>query len=332
MATPCAICLTPVRNEAPQLESFLAAAATWADAIIVADQASTDGSREIAARHPKVVLVDNTGAGLDESYRQRLLVERARSEFPGARVLIALDADEALTAGARNTSGWRAMLASPPGTPLLMPWINLLPGAQRAWVAPRPKRFGLVDDGSEPAPGLIHNGRLPAGSRPSLALGDLGVVHLQLLDWPRMKAKQRWYQAWERVHLPRTRPHAIYRRYHWMDALAPAQVVPTEPGWLGGYGDVGADLVRRGTTASSYAHWDEAVLELIDAHGAETFRRVDLWDHDWAPAARRRGRSTPADPRRPVDRWVLRALAATQGRNGTIATRVAQQALPLVGW
>ena len=60
------ICLTPVRNEAWILDKFLQCTSLWADYIILADQMSTDGSREIALKYPKVILVDNNSATFNE--------------------------------------------------------------------------------------------------------------------------------------------------------------------------------------------------------------------------------------------------------------------------
>src|SRR3954453_20585511 len=86
------IVVTPVRNEAWILDRFLSCVSLWADHIIVADQGSADGSREIARRHSKVTLIDNPGS-YDEGARQRLLLDAARS-FEGRRVIFAFDADE----------------------------------------------------------------------------------------------------------------------------------------------------------------------------------------------------------------------------------------------
>src|SRR5437016_10395582 len=72
------ICVTPVRNEAWVLERFLQCASLWADQIVIADQMSDDGSREIAARFPKVILVDNPSTEYNEGEYHRLLLERAR--------------------------------------------------------------------------------------------------------------------------------------------------------------------------------------------------------------------------------------------------------------
>lgn len=53
---PIVCCLTPVKNEACILERFLYAASLWADHIIVADQMSTDESREIAKKIQRLYL------------------------------------------------------------------------------------------------------------------------------------------------------------------------------------------------------------------------------------------------------------------------------------
>ncbi|MBQ5533121.1 MAG: glycosyltransferase family 2 protein, partial [Bacteroidales bacterium] len=56
---PLIIVMTPVRNEAWVLRAFLETTSLWADYIVVADQLSDDGSRELLSRYPKVVLIDN---------------------------------------------------------------------------------------------------------------------------------------------------------------------------------------------------------------------------------------------------------------------------------
>ena len=58
MNKPLHVVMTPVRNEAWVLRAFLEATSLWADYIIIADQMSTDGSREIAGNSPTRVLPD----------------------------------------------------------------------------------------------------------------------------------------------------------------------------------------------------------------------------------------------------------------------------------
>ena len=57
------IVLMPVKNEAWILPLSLQAASVWADMIILSDQGSTDGSKEIARRFPKVHLIENDSLG-----------------------------------------------------------------------------------------------------------------------------------------------------------------------------------------------------------------------------------------------------------------------------
>ena len=97
MNRPLLICMTPVRNEAWILNAFLKATSLWADFIIIADQCSTDGSREIAMRYPKVILIDNNNTDYNEAVRQKMLIDKAR-EIDGDKILFALDADEIFAA------------------------------------------------------------------------------------------------------------------------------------------------------------------------------------------------------------------------------------------
>jgi glycosyltransferase involved in cell wall biosynthesis len=177
--------VTPVRNEAWILERFLRAAELWADDIIVADQGSTDGTREIAGRFAKVRLVENTTPAYDEGARQRLLLAAAR-DLPGARVIVALDADEALAAGTWETDEWTAALSSPPGTVLRFEWVNLL-GGECAHIGAEAVPFGFVDDGAEHTGSTIHSTRVPVPENALVRdLRGVKVLHLQFTDWSRM--------------------------------------------------------------------------------------------------------------------------------------------------
>jgi hypothetical protein len=332
---PQLVCLTPVKNEAWILDRFLAAAATWADLIVVADQISADGSREIVEEHPKAVLIENDSEEYNEVARQRLLLDAARRLAPGPRVLIALDADEALTADAPQQPEWQAMLAAEPGTVIRMHWANLLPDEPRAWIPPQPKAFGFVDDGSPHQGARIHTPRLPSPPGAAvLRLEAIKVMHLQHLDPERTDSKQRWYQTWERLEQPHRRLIQIYRRYHHMDAIDPRHRHPLPERWLDAYAAEGIDLLATSPAAAHY--WDGQVMDLVERHGSKPFRRLDLWSVDWQARADALGRPLPAglreDPRTRFDRWVFAWLARTQPRAARPHIRWTQRALRLFGW
>ena len=121
---PVLVVLTPVRNEAWILRAFLEATSLWADHIIIADQMSEDGSREIASSFPKVILVDNDRKEMHQAATRRLLFEESR-KIPGDKILFALDADEFFSGEFMQTNDWKRVLESKPGEAFCWRWMNL---------------------------------------------------------------------------------------------------------------------------------------------------------------------------------------------------------------
>ncbi len=329
------ICVTPVRNEAWILDRFLDSAALWADHIIVADQASTDGSAEIARGRPKVTVIHNAAAGYDEGARQRLLLDAAR-RIPGRRLIVALDADEALSCTWPDSAQWNAARNAAPGTAFAFDWVNVLPGGATAWIPPQQVVFAFVDDGGEHAGGRIHSTRVPVADRQRVvSLHEPKVLHFQHTNWKRMLSKQRWYQCWETLEHPTKRPIQIYRQYHGMDAFPREQMHHLDERWIGAYREHGIDM--REASDDDLYWWDEAVLDWIVEHGPRAFRRLAIWDVDWSEVGRRLGRDIAAarlqDPRGPSDKTVHRWLEMTQRRDpGSPATRWTQRLLIPFGW
>ena len=335
MPTPATvICVTPVRNEAWVLERFLEAASVWADRIVIADQGSEDGSREIAGRYAKVTLVDNPNPAYDEAGRQRLLIDEARTT-PGRRLVVALDADEALSSNAWLHGEWEDLRHAPEGTVGRFEWVNLLPGLRRCWVPGHRIPFAFLDDGSSHVGEPIHSIRIPVRpTGPIKELEHIKVLHFQHVDWLRMKSKQRWYQCWEALHHPTKRPLQIYRQYHRMDAFPSAEVRLVEPGWIDGIDE--AWPAGREETAPRAFHWDREVVDWLIEHGSGPFRRLDIWDVDWRAVAVHFGRDGSAaglrDPRSPSERAVLRWLRRTQPHAERRRTRLVQRAFIPFGW
>lgn len=329
------VCVTPVKNEAWILPRFLACAALWADHIVVADQGSTDGSREIARGAPKVTLVENPAAEYDEGARQRLLLEAAR-QIPGRRLIVALDADEALSGNVLSSPEWQAALQAEEGTVIRFDWVNLLPGLDTCWIPRDPLALGFVDDGRDHRGNRIHSTRVPVpDGAPELTLREVKAVHYQHASPRRMRSKQRWYQCWERVNHPRKRPIQLYRQYHQMDGLPRSWSHAVEPGWLSGYEERGIDMH---SVPDGEAHWwDAEVLDWMAEHGVSPFRRLDIWDVDWCELARQTGRKLPPeaarDPRSRSERAVHAWLERTQlSKAGSRHVRLLQRLLVPLGW
>lgn len=333
---PTIICLTPVRNEAWTLRRMLRCAELWADHIIVADQGSTDGTREIAREFEKVTLVENPGAGYDEGQRHRVILEAARS-IEGPRVIVAVDADEALSANVVRSDDWQRAMLSPPGTILTADWINYLPGLTRAWIPRRAVPIGLVDDARPHNAGRLHVERIVVREDdPKLSLDPVKLLHFQHVNWNRMKSKQRRYQCLELVARDsRKRPVQIYRQYHRMDAIPRKAMIHPDPEWISGYERRGIDM--RSDEDLPFYSGDEEVLEMLTAHGPARFRRVDVWDVDWRRIASEAGSDVDPselnDPRSRWDKALHRWLAETQRRDpDRWTTRLIQRALAPLGW
>ena len=122
---PLFIVMTPVRNEAWVLHAFLKTTSTWADFIIIADQMSTDGSRDIYKQYEKVIVIDNNNQDFNEAERQSMLVTKAR-EIANHRdcILFGLDADEIFSANYTNTNDWKEILMSNPGAVFWFKWAE----------------------------------------------------------------------------------------------------------------------------------------------------------------------------------------------------------------
>jgi len=329
------ICVTPIKNEAWTLDRFIQCASLWADHIIIADQNSTDGSQEIARRYPKVTLIENPSPVYDEGARQALLLNAAR-QIPGDHLIIALDADEMLTANWSTSSEWQQILQAPKGTVLYFQWVNVMPGCASGWLCETKLPFGFVDDGSDHSGQAIHSKRIPLPEKaPSIALQDIRVLHYQYTDWDRMESKQRWYQCWERINNPTKRPIQIYRQYRHMYGVDSSEVQPLKPEWLAEYGEQGVDMTT--IQPRAFYYWDRELLDLFSKYGIDRFRKLDVWQADWQEISQQMGYEGQqieplADPRSSFEKSVHAWLKQTQKDSKRWTTRLVQNLLRIFGW
>jgi hypothetical protein len=327
------ICLTPTRNEGWIIQRFLAAAKCWADDIIVADQGSIDGPLEVAQGTAGVIPVVNSSPVFDEVHRQQLLINAARG-LAGRRLLIALDADEALSANCVASRDWERIAAAAPGTMVRMKWVNILPGFSEAWIPREPTAFGLVDDGAPHKGRRIHNPRLPwRNDAPVLDLDDIVVLHFQYVVWERMVSKQRWYQAWEHTKHNERGPLEIFRMYnHMHGGWKREDIYPLRREWLDGYERAGVNF--RSLACESVTWWDREIAFMLKEHGTDFFRRIAIWDKDWNALAPQIGIAGAdfRDPRSMFEKFAHRCLAISQKRRANPFVRVLEKLLRFRGW
>jgi glycosyltransferase involved in cell wall biosynthesis len=304
------ICLTPVKNEAWILDDFLKCTSIWADYIIIADQNSTDGSREIARKYPKVILIENNSDEYNELERQKLLLQEAR-KINEKRLLVALDADEFLTSDFKEKPEWEQILNSKPGSAFCFKWLNISPTLKDGWISPHALPFILMDDNKPHTGEFIHNARLPiTKGYETLITDNIYILHFQYVFWERMKSKHRYYQCLELINYPSKDAIDIYRMYHHMYAVKGTEKVPLKQNYFYLYEKEGVKLLKY---PKYQIFWfDVEVLNFFKVYSEGYFKKINVWNIDWVSIAKQLNLPIPKDPRSFLDKSILLFLTLTQ--------------------
>ena len=330
---PKIICLTPVKNESWILEKFLMAASLWADHIIIADQLSDDGTREIARKFEKVVLINNPSVEFNEPERQKLLIEAAR-KIEGPRLLITLDADEFLTANFHDSDEWEYIMHASPGTVIGFSWVNLKPDLTKYWSPDRHFPWGFMDDGSEHTGDVIHSTRIPIPiNSMKIDLEEIKVLHYQYTDWERMASKHRWYQCWEVLNRPKRSAFEIYEQYHHMYEVKESDLLEVKTEWFDHY--LVNNINIKSVKMEGIYWWDREVLRYFQRYGTKMFRKLDIWDTDWKMLAdhfKIEGDMTSNDPRNYLDKLIHAWLKSDGYKSPSIFNRIIQKLLRISRW
>lgn len=314
MGQPLNIVMTPVRNESWVLRAFLEATSLWSDYIIIADQMSTDGSREIARSYPKVILIDNNTPEFNEAERQDMLISKAREIADGRDTLLwGLDADEILSANFMETGDWKRILDSKPGDVFWFKWAEICPDKKRYRLSNTTYYPWLFhDDGKEPHRNYVrnmHSMRIPYPKEEKQLhyVDDFRVMHLAYLNRNRVSSKLRFYQFvdWEMNH---RNPITLSRNY---DHPQKDELVLTLPDdYVYSKEKNGFDLWETVNTDVYDSYMDEYVKDRLSRHPKKEMGKLCIWDDGFLE------RYHLQDPRRVVDRCVHSYLKKTaQSRN-----------------
>ncbi len=286
---PTIVVVTPVRNEAWVLDAYLTCTCSWADYIILADQHSDDGTREIASKYEKVILIDNpTKEWYEYICRTRLLEEAAK--IPGEKIIFGLDADEFLSEGFENTNSWQRILTSSQNEIFCFNWLNLYDNFCTAeytdihfeWAAHFDASVDIVEEYKKREKHAVHCSRIPCLETDRcqyIPVDDFWVVHLAKLNHERIRQKFDFYQVtWVDKNKERANPINMYRGYN---KYYPDNLVHL---------DTPIKLCRKGDhTDCSYMvktsdygrHYVKEMLDVFKREGTEKFLKLCIWDNPY---------------------------------------------------
>ena len=284
---PTMIVITPVRNEAWVLDAFLTCTSSWADYIILADQHSNDGTREIAAKYEKVILIDNPTKEWHENIcRARLLEEAAK--IPGDKMIFGLDADEFLSEGFEKTETWRQIVNSHENEIFCFKWLNLFDDFKTVeytdghfdWLAHFDESVDVVEEYKKREKHAIHCSRVPCLETERcryIMVNDMWVVHLAKLNHERIQQKFDFYQV-TCVDKNKDRPNPIrlYRGYnkYYPDNITRLET-PVKLCCMGSSEDY-SYLVK---TSDYGKHYVDEMVEVFEREGTDKFLKLCIWDN-----------------------------------------------------
>ena len=273
--------MTPVRNEAWVLNAFLKATSLWADYIIIADQMSTDGSREIALSYEKVILINNDNPEFNEAERQKMLIDKAR-EIEGDKILFGLDADEIFAANFKDTDDWQAILNSKPGDVFWFKWAEICPN-QKEYYDSTYYPWMFHDDGLEPHGNYVrnmHSMRIPypIEEKQMYYVDDFRVLHMSRLNKLRCNSKARFYTFvdWENNKRSVVRLSRMYRG----DSSVNKKRFQLYSFMVYKKTEYAFDLFDEVDTTSSKFYFDEYIVDRLSRYNTKKFSQLDIWDYE----------------------------------------------------
>ena len=289
---PLLICISRTRNYGWVTRAFLEGNLRWADYIIITDQMSTDGTREMCAEYENVYLVDDHDMEFKENSGFMMAFMKGREVAAGKdTIYFALDIDEVMPANWRETSDGQKILNSQKGDMFSIAWANIQPGNEM-YVDMRMNWDGKYtvfhDNGMEwqKMKDEFHAPHLPYSTWEidPYAVKDFPILHFGWYnpEWNKYKSI---YHFMLDVHQHRSSsPIAFYRTYHgarktlWQRTQKVKQnpmLKPIEKEWL--FEDF--DLFEL-IDMHSEPIFVNYIRELLEIDGIKKYYCLDIWNDD----------------------------------------------------
>lgn len=314
------IALLPVRNEAWVLRHALACLSGFCDVVLVSDQQSDDGSREICTGFPKVRLIESPASFIAEQARFRLW-DVAR-EYDGRNLIWCTDADELVSPRAAHRFFAANAERFTPGTVIECLYYHLWesPSRYRSSIPPYTpywKPIAVLDDRrmdyDRSATLPIHQERIPIEpGAVRVRAADVAVLHLQWLLAETNQIKQAWYRCRELLH--GRAAGEINAFYQFTIPPRHVRTAAVRPEWI-------EDVTFPDLAIDRQRSWQETeIRQWFDERGVAFFEPLEIWH---VPQLRqefiRRMRRQPVPDRSyrpglPERAWSFVQRAAHRGR------------------
>jgi glycosyltransferase involved in cell wall biosynthesis len=271
------IALMPVRNEAWILAKTLPILDAICDVIIIGDQMSDDGSREIYNQFPKILVIENEEIFHTNMIRWRLL-DAARN-FDGNNLIICCDADEVFPPRLFEAFLARVAPDRVQGQQMHFRWIQLWKTIRyyrnddvwhENW-----QKAAFIDDRNMDYERRVaindHTPRLPGRADcPNLRVAEVPLLHFQWVAWTRTQLKQAYYRCAELIHDPHD-PVTINTTYSHSFDDPDAKLISVPEQWLEGI-DITDDI-----SASPVGWHLGEIMTWFDQYGITYFEPLQIW-------------------------------------------------------
>ena len=266
---PLLIVTSCTRNYGWVTRAFLEGNTRWADYIVIVDQMSTDGTREMCAEYKNVVLVDDP----DMTYK-----ENTRAKAGRDAVYFALDIDEVMPANWMLTEEGKKILSSKPGDMFQLEWANIMPDGKTCRMGGGEYKIFHDNGMAWQETGIqMHTPLLPYSSWNEEAVQpvhDFPLLHFGDFYVKWTEYKWIYYQFLDVQQHRSASAVSIFRMYHPIVREVTA-LQPIDGKWL--FDDI--DLIGLVDTKKTPV-FVEYIKEIIAKDGVDKFQVIDVWTNE----------------------------------------------------